>query len=142
MKWAILFLIAVVLFALWVRLAPSSSEKWHVDPTAVGPPGNSGYLSQTSYDYDAKIMLQKLNVIALATPRTRLLAGDVAGGSITYITRSLVWGFPDYTTVMAENLRQGSRLTLYGRLRFGIGDFGVNRARIISWLQRVDAINQ
>ncbi len=141
MKWAIWVLIAVVLFALWVRLAPSSPEKWHVDPAALDPPGSRGYLAQTSYENDAKVVLQRLNVIALATPRTRLLAGGAEEGRMTYITRTLIWGFPDYTTVTAENLREGSRLTLYARLRFGIGDFGVNRARIKSWLQRMDAVN-
>ena len=141
MKWAKLFLIAVVLLATWVRLAPSSQEKWHVDPAAVEPPGNRGYFSQTSYDIDAKVVLQRLNVVALATPRTRLLAGDIEAGRITYITRTAIWGFPDYTTVTAKNLREGSRLTLYGRLRFGIGDRGVNRARIKYWLQRMDALD-
>ena len=115
MKWAKLFLIAVVLLGLWVRLAPASLEKWHVDPRAVDPPGNSGYLTQMSYGDAAQTVLQRLNAIALATPRTRLLAGDVSAGRITYVTRTLVWGFPDYTTVSVDGLREVSRLTLYGR---------------------------
>ncbi|MGR3342195.1 MAG: DUF1499 domain-containing protein [Paracoccaceae bacterium] len=142
MKLAKWLLIGVVFLAGWVRLAPSSPEDWHIDPDAVDAPGMRGHLAEATSGDDAQVVLQKLNAIALATPRTRLLAGSVQAGRITYITRSFVWGFPDYTTVTAENLREGSRLTLYARLRFGIGDRGVNRARIKSWLQRMDAINQ
>ena len=142
MKWAIGLLIGVAFLAGWVRLAPSSPDNWHIDPNAVDAPGMRGFLAQATFGDDPQMVLQKLNTIALATPRTRLLAGSVREGRVTYITRSFVWGFPDYTTVGVENASQGSRLTLYGRLRFGAGDTGVNRARIKSWLKRMDALKQ
>jgi len=50
---------------------------------------------------------------------------------ITYVTRSRVFGFPDYTTVR----QAGPQLEIYGRLRFGRSDLGVNAARIDGWLQ-------
>ena len=74
--------------------------------------------------------MARIDAIARATPRTTVLAGSVAEGRITYVTRSRLWGFPDYTTVE----RSGDRITLFGRLRFGRGDMGVNRARIEGWL--------
>jgi uncharacterized protein (DUF1499 family) len=86
-------------------------------------------------------LLARLNTIALATPRTRVLAGSVSGGMITYVTRSRVFGFPDYTTVEVIEDEAGSRATLYGRLRFGKSDFGVNSQRISGWLQAVQPLN-
>ncbi len=50
---------------------------------------------------------------------------------VTYITRTAVIGFPDYTTV---RLRDG-RVEIYGRARYGLSDLGVNAARIDSWLE-------
>ena len=50
---------------------------------------------------------------------------------ITYITRSRVFGFPDYTTVR----QAGPQLELYGRLRFGGSDLGANAARLDHWLE-------
>lgn len=136
-----IFLIGVALFAFWVRLAPSATATWHVDPWAVDQPAGRGYLAQANFDVAAQAVLLRLDAVALGTPRTRLLAGDVRQGKMTYITRSLIWGFPDYTTVAAQDIPGGSRLTLYGRLRFGISDGGVNRARIKTWLQRMQAID-
>jgi hypothetical protein len=45
--------------------------------------------------------LARLDEIALATPRTTRLAGSPDEGRITWITRSALWGFPDYTTAQA-----------------------------------------
>jgi uncharacterized protein (DUF1499 family) len=81
-------------------------------------------------------MLARLAAIAEATPRTRLLAGSVASGRITWITRSAVFGFPDYTTA---GLAAGPKLCLHARLRFGRDDFGVNEARLRRW---IDALGQ
>lgn len=69
----------------------------------------------------------------MTTPRTLRLAGSVAEGRITWETRSLFWGFPDYAT--AEVRPDG--LYNYARLRFGSSDFGVNAARLQDWLSRL-----
>ena len=68
-----------------------------------------------------------------ATPRTQHLAGTVEEGMVTYITRSLVFGFPDYTTARL----QGDRIEIHSRLRFGQSDMGVNAARLESWLAQL-----
>jgi uncharacterized protein (DUF1499 family) len=82
--------------------------------------------------------LERLDAIALAEPRTRRLAGGAAEGRITYESRSLLWGFPDYTTVAVVREGGASVPVLLGRARFGRGDLGVNRARIERWLKRLD----
>ena len=61
-----------------------------------------------------------------ALPRTRLLAGSAESGLISYVTRSRIFGFPDYTTL---EYRDG-QLRAYARLRFGGSDMGVNGQRL------------
>ncbi|MEM9843514.1 MAG: DUF1499 domain-containing protein, partial [Pseudomonadota bacterium] len=78
--------------------------------------------------------LAALDEIARATPRTTILAGSVEDGIVTYVTRSALMGFPDYTTV---SLSDGA-LTLYARLRFGQSDLGVNAARLEAWLRALE----
>jgi hypothetical protein len=78
-------------------------------------------------------LLARLDAVALATPRTTRLAGSVSEGRITWVTRSAVWGFPDYTTAEAR----ADGLYLQARLRFGREDMGVNAARLRDWLARL-----
>ncbi|WP_234423743.1 DUF1499 domain-containing protein [Tateyamaria sp. Alg231-49] len=69
---------------------------------------------------------EKTDNVMRALPRTQLLAGSLEDGLVTYVTRSQLWGFPDYTTVQFEN----GTLKLFGRSRFGRSDLGVNAARL------------
>ena len=79
--------------------------------------------------------MARLDRIIRATPRTTLLAGSPESGMVTYITRSRLWGFPDFTTVEA---RPGA-IVIHGRLRFGSSDMGVNRARVEGWVAALAA---
>lgn len=129
-----------------IRLAPIDLAEWHielVDPRPVGLPlgaaGNqivvlpNGAYASLGLAGDAINSLAKIDAIALATPRTRRIAGSVAEGHMTWETRSLVWGFPDYTT--AEVTAAG--LVIYARQRFGTHDWGVNAARLRAWLAQL-----
>lgn len=124
----ILAVIGVVISA-YVRLAPSDPERWHSMPAAVtNRDTDGGAMRVVGAGQDG---LTRLDRIIRATPRTDVLAGSVEAGMITYVTRSRVFGFPDYTTVR----QAGPQLEIYGRLRFGHSDLGVNAARIDGWLQ-------
>ena len=121
-------LLAVIGLAGWVRLAPSDPARWHVAVNGQQDADFPGGVRRVLMgDRQAFV---RLDAIIRATARTRVLAGSVSDGRVTYITRSAVWGFPDYTTV---ELRTDA-LVIYGRLRFGRSDFGVNRARVEGWL--------
>ncbi|WP_299928241.1 DUF1499 domain-containing protein [uncultured Pelagimonas sp.] len=121
-------LIAVLGVLGWIRFAPSEVADWHVDPQVSAdqdltdgvrrrvPAGEGGF--------------ERLHKLIMATPRTVLLAGGPEDGHATYITRSLGFGFPDYTTVQAN----GDVLEVWGRLRFGRSDMGVNKTRVDGWL--------
>ena len=113
---------------LYVRLAPSDPARWHAMP---------GEMEDRDLDGGAKRVIQagegdlaRLHGIAVATPRTKVLAGSVEEGMITYVTRSRVFGFPDYTTVQQE----ADLIKIHARLRFGKLDMGVNAARVDAWL--------
>ena len=143
---AILALIVLLLAAAmaFVRLAPSDPDVWHVDPLKAPDPGDGGVrlLPDASklYPLPPASLLAAFDLVAREEPRTDRLAGSVEDGQITYVARSLVWGFPDYITVTAVPEGEGARLAVYSRLRFGRGDMGVNRKRLDRWLHRLDAI--
>lgn len=124
--WAVL-LVVVGLLA-YIRLAPTDPARWHqpIEAEADADP-EGGAIRVVDAGEDA---LARLHEIALDTPRTRVLAGSVEEGRVTYVTRSLVFGFPDYTTAEVAD----GQLRIFGRLRFGRSDMGVNRARIEDWL--------
>jgi uncharacterized protein (DUF1499 family) len=146
--------LALVAFGAYVRLAPSDPGLWHVDPSASLPAGGlaasrPGAAPEIATTLNSAIVvvevagpdqaaLARLDEIALATPRTIRLAGSPEDGRITWVTRSVLWGFPDYTTAQARTTDAGSgEVTIFARSRFGKGDMGVNAARLRDWLSRL-----
>jgi hypothetical protein len=134
---------AVIVFLgliAFVRLSPSDPAVWHVDLAAPGfAPGNGqvfciGPGGRYTPAEPMEAVLARLDAVALATPRTERLAGSVAEGRITWITRTALIGYPDYTTA---EIMPGPGLCVFGRQRFGSKDWGVNAARIGGWMQAV-----
>ncbi|MGL4279513.1 MAG: DUF1499 domain-containing protein [Albidovulum sp.] len=128
----------------YIRLAPSDPARWNVDlpafsgQIAAGPEGVTtvplGARARISVsDATPAGLLARLDAIAGATPRTERLAGSPEDGRITWITRSLVFGFPDYTTAAVTP----DGIDLYARERFGRYDFGVNAARLRDWTSQL-----
>ncbi len=138
-----LLALIIVGFGLYVRLAPSDPAHWHVAPAPATP--SDCTVQQATGDARATCLrpenpaqlLAQLDEIAMATPRTSRLAGSPETGRITWITRSRLWGFPDYTTAEAAPDGPDTRLTIHARLRFGSSDLGVNAARLRDWLSRL-----
>ena len=131
LKWGIICLVGLIAaFALYVRLVPSDPARWHKAPPDLSVGDSTGLNSFVAVRGGDWEILERLIQIAEATPRTERLAGSADEGMITLITRTRLWGFPDYTTIRL----QGQTLTVYGRARFGKGDMGVNRARVEGWL--------
>jgi uncharacterized protein (DUF1499 family) len=137
-----LWIIVAILVAAsaWVRLAPTDSAAWHVSPVTNATP-DCTILTERSGARVACLLpgtpaevLTRLDAIAMATPRTIRIAGSAEQGRITWVTRSLIWGFPDFTTAEATATDTDTRLDLHARLRFGGSDLGVNAARLQGWL--------
>jgi len=131
-------LIAYLGFMAWVLLAPTVPGDWHIDLQASGfDPGRGQVfciMPDNRYGPLADGALARLDAIALATPRTERLAGSVEEGRITWVTRTRLMGYPDYTTAQ---VMEGPGLCVFGRQRFGQGDWGVNAARIGGWMQEL-----
>lgn len=118
----------IVLLGAYIRLAPSDPSRWHVVPVAeMNADMAGGAIRVVDTGPDG---LERLDSIARASARTSVLAGSVSDGLVTYVTRSRLIGFPDYTTAQQD----GDTLRIHARLRFGRSDFGVNRNRVDTWL--------
>ena len=141
MRYLIALLVLVAGLMLYIRLAPTNPDRWHTRPTATEPydqQDEGGFTAVRRMTAPGPEVLAAVEQRALATPRTRLLAGSVAEGMMTFETRSRLWGFPDYTTVAVQD----DLLIIYGRLRFGRGDMGVNKARIREWLSALGPLTE
>lgn len=124
----LLAVVAVIGVGAYIRLAPSDAGIWHVTPIgAANQDYQGGVVRVVEAGPDG---LARLDAIARATPRTTVLAGSVQEGMITYVTRTKIIGFPDYSTAQQD----GDTLRIHARLRFGRSDFGVNRNRVDGWL--------
>ncbi len=146
MRWTFLFaLLLIAGGAGYIRLAPSDPAVWHLDPlvTLAGqPPLAEGQITKVPQgaavsllsSEPAQDLLTRLEAIVLADPQSQRLAGSAQEGRITWVSRSKVWGFPDYTTAQTTTDQGQTRLTLHARQRFGRDDFGVNAARLRAWL--------
>lgn len=142
-----LLLMVVISGLVYIRIAEHDIAAVHVPPPMNATPDtpvikdNSGLFTQ-DYALPPKDVLATFNTVAMSWPRTSILAGSVDEGMMTFVTRSRIFGFPDYTTLLAAPDGQGSRVTIYARLRFGRSDFGVNSARVRGWLGAVQALQQ
>ncbi|MEP6021043.1 MAG: DUF1499 domain-containing protein [Paracoccaceae bacterium] len=121
----LLFLIVLVVAGMiWFRVAPSDKQRWHV---VITDTENADHIFGVTRVIEwSPDKLDAFNASFSSELRTEILAGAVQDGHITYVTRSKIWGFPDYTTVQLVD----DQLRIFARLRFGRSDLGVNRARI------------
>lgn len=148
----------------YVRLAPSDPAVWHVgaalslpDAAGGGTGGGTGggpalaatdgavampggaYAVLPLAGTDAATLLGQLDSAAQTFARTTLLAGTPEDGRMTWITRSRIFGFPDYTTADAVTSDLGNHLIIIARQRFGREDMGVNLIRLKAWLAQLSA---
>jgi len=122
------FVLIIIGLMAYFRLAPHHVDQAHIDLTFKADetlPG--GIKKRVAADINA------LHAVILNEPRTHVLSGNVESGHITYVTRSLFWGFPDYTTV--QHIEDNpTEVRIFARLRFGQSDIGVNGKRVERWL--------
>lgn len=143
-------IIAVVLVgvAIGLRVVGDDPQVWHADPITVERPGrDNDYLVAPDgvrvTDADGQVAWSELpprdllflfDAIARNAPGTSVVAGSVDAGHITYVQRSLVFGFPDYVSVKAVEEDAGTGLVIWSRSRFGYSDMGVNKSRVDRWM--------
>ncbi len=141
-------IVAALGLLAFVRLAPSDPAVWHISPVTTAEAGQGACLSAITTQTNGaraaclstdtpEALLSRLDQIAMASPRTTRLAGTPQSGRITWITRTALIGYPDYTTAEATITASGTRLDIHARQRFGGGDWGVNAARLADWLDGI-----
>jgi hypothetical protein len=118
--------------ALYIRFAPNDPARWHVDPVAVPDP------TQPMFARADRVLPDPPEVVAVRLAQVAAADGaDVlAGGGLhtTWVSRTRLMRYPDFTSVRLEPAEGGTRLVAFARSRFGGNDWGVNRARLDRWL--------
>lgn len=152
LKWgAIITAGAVIGAAAYIRLDGENPRDWHVDPLTTPRTGEpNDYLvaplgvttSQPDrvsrvHGTDPESLLFQFDSIARPSGAD-VLAGTIDELWITYVDRSLIFGFPDYISVRAIPFENGAALVIWSRSRYGRSDFGVNKERIDAWLDRLN----
>jgi hypothetical protein len=130
--------IAVALM-VYVRFAPINSQDWGRPDIATKPVGD--YAGEKTFHavrvVDGPEVLTQLRAVALAQPRTSEIDG---ANWITFVTRTQVMGYPDFTSARVVDVDGQQLLQIYARSRFGKYDLGVNKARVLDWLSQLDLL--
>ncbi|NUH64397.1 DUF1499 domain-containing protein [Sulfitobacter sp. S0837] len=136
----VFWLIVIALLALlaYVRFAPTDVARWHQKASGEAMGETRGENSVIWREPAGADLLTRYDAVIQQTPRTERIAGSVETGQATYVTRTALMGYPDYTTigVYGENPRY---VEVYGRSRFGKSDMGVNAKRVAGWRAQVEA---
>ena len=118
----------VVVLAVYVRYAPLPPmldvPVVMVDTDLVG-----GFTAMRPFTSNKDELIAHITQIALATPRTQ----KISDSPLIFVTRSRLIGFPDTTTFDIQN----DIMIIHAHLVYGRSDMGVNKARILSWLDRL-----
>lgn len=97
-------------------------------------------LQTRKYDVPPAQLLTRVQGVIMAQPRTTALTFDSEKMRADYVTRSLVFGFPDILLTQVLPTMEGtSALLLYSYSLKGYYDFGVNRRRVMAILAALDA---
>jgi len=116
---------------------------WRPNQYLVTPPGHgpeTPHRESPRFAATPAALDTALRDVVAKEPRTRIIAEDRAQGRIEAVCRSRVFGFPDFVSMQILPAGEGgSTLLVYSRARYGIRDFGVNRARVERWLDRLAA---
>ncbi len=73
-------------------------------------------------------------------PRTKTLEEDGASLSYEYVQRSALFRYPDFISVQFVPLNEArSTMAIYSRSKYGYSDLGVNKKRIDTWLDLLEA---
>src|SRR5262245_36400746 len=73
-------------------------------------------------------------------PRTEIVQDQPEALRLVFVQRSFFFRFPDTITVQVFPLPDGrSTVAIYSQSNYGYGDFGVNKARVRSWIGLIDA---
>lgn len=111
--------------------------------TIAGPAGTTPApdIATRRYPVPPARLFEAITAVAATEPRSFPLARDPDRLEAAYVVRSQVFGFPDVVLLrVGAAAEAGSTLVLHSASRYGEYDFGVNKARLVHWLARLDAV--
>ncbi len=115
-------------------LTPADSPNWFL----TCPPGvctADGAAESPIFEGSVERLRARWHALAATEPRVEHLAEHPDGWQSDYLQRSARFRFPDLITVRFFPVSPDqSTLAVYSRALYGRRDFGVNRARVASWL--------
>jgi len=144
-------------FFYYVSTITSDPAVWHVDPlTAPTPVKPHSFrmappaLTNEVVDMPAPVftanptlMAKAFDDFVLSQNKTTRIAGSPEEGWMTYIQRSPRWNFPDYISVKFIDLNGGkSTIAIFSRSRFGYSDLGVNKKRVLTWVNTLKSFEE
>ena len=137
-----LIVFVCVLGALWIRLSPHDTDRWHIDPAEAEEPKGNGFRIigdvAPRFPGDLETVLGALTEIALGEPRVRLLDGGADEGLVTFVARTKWAGFPDYVTFKAVQEGDMTKIAAVSRARYPGSDWGLNRERLDRWFAELE----
>lgn len=143
-----------------IRSLGHDVDRWHVDPLTAPDPSTPNWYRVTPggenpapvFDVAPMELSAAFDRVVAAQPRIELLADDrdstPAGrgqpsGTVTWVQRSALFGFPDYISVQFLPAGGGdgatSTVAVFSRSRLGQSDLGVNEKRVTAWLAALEA---
>ncbi len=91
-----------------------------------------------SYAVSAPELQKAFAKVIASEPNVEQVGSDEGGLTARYVQRTKIMRFPDTIVVRFIDLGEGrSTIALYSRSQLGESDFGVNRARIERWLDKL-----
>ncbi len=137
-----------------IQTAPHDPEVWHKDPLTepssetpnsfrVAPAGTDvAKVDQEAeiYAASASVLSAALDTFILTQPRAVRVAGYPQDNFLTYAQRTENLKFPDYISIKVIELGENrSTIAIYSRSRYGYGDMGVNKDRVLRWLETLSS---
>jgi uncharacterized protein (DUF1499 family) len=115
-------------------------------------PGNAflacpaGYCTATAapspiFAFPVARLIDIWNQMLAKQPNIAIVADETAQQRMAVIQHTPLLRFPDIITVeFAAPAPDRSSLAIYSRARYGRGDFGTNRKRVLAWLSRIEQL--
>ena len=115
---------------------PASPNTCLLTPSVA--PGQ-GHLHRDALPASPEAVMAALDRVAAGMPRTFALARFPARNQAQWVVRSALMNYPDIVVAEAAPVAGGTGLWLYSRSLIGWSDMGVNRARVMAWLEALEA---
>jgi uncharacterized protein (DUF1499 family) len=114
---------------------PASPNTCLLTPSVA--PGQ-GHLQRDPLPASPEAVMAALDRVAASMPRSFPLARFPARNQAQWVVRSALMNYPDIVVAEAAQVAGGTGLWLYSRSLIGWSDMGVNRARVMTWLEALE----